>query len=203
VANWCQVNCWHGFIDFRSALSLTQVGALIKWLLNGSQYYSRKCGPCSKRRRVTPTGYSGHLNRTMAITDVWGFACLALNQSALRIIGPPSGSVWLERSGESTQPQYAFLLDSELVFLLFDMLISILIYSCNYVNLITLQCALATSIFILDSNLHTFYLSSVLSFFSLWLFVLPYLFVVLLLYLLIFYSCQYTGNIRLGEYTPL
>ena len=37
--------------------------------------------------------------------------------------------------------------------------------------LITLQCALATSSFILDSNLHTFYLSSVLSLFSLCLFV--------------------------------
>lgn len=47
-----------------------------------------------------------------------------------------------------------------------------------------------------------FYLSSVLSFFCLCLFVSSYLLVVLLLYLLIFYSCQYTGNIRLGEYTP-
>jgi hypothetical protein len=29
---------------------------------------------------VTPTGYSGRLNRTVADTDVRGFACLALNQ---------------------------------------------------------------------------------------------------------------------------
>jgi hypothetical protein len=110
--------------------------------------------------RVTPTGCSGRLNRTLAVIDVRGFFGLALTRSVSQIIGPPS---WSASSDESTQSQYACLPASELILALYvDMLI---LHSNLFVCLkepsskyrtprtrcllITHQCALATSLFIL------------------------------------------------------